>query len=270
MPVPVLEDTTSSQQLADASPAFDYPAAVDADDLLIVCMTADANTGTNTTIAPSGDITELDEVEDNNTIQGVSVNVGYRQALGSEDGGTFEYTLNRAEDSVCHVLRISNWNTASAPEAAAAFVGLGGGSTTFNPPAITPSWGEDDNLYIIFMAWYDGGVAIDTLTASYTGTTPTASSTGATADDASLATATRALTASTTEDPGNTTMDATAFGYVTTVAVRGGAGGGGGTILPQVMQQYYRKGLRLVNGIWRPDPVIWTPEPAVADYRKAA
>lgn len=140
MAYPVIEDITETTPQSQSTHVIDYPATVDAGDLLIVVFACDDNE--TVTCAAFTEIYNEDAGP-----QGPTLYVGWRDAVGDEDGGTFNITTGGTEGSCAYVFRISGAAdpTEDPPEASAEGTGSG-----VNPNALSlsPTGGSKDYLWI--------------------------------------------------------------------------------------------------------------------------
>lgn len=216
--VNVVESNATSD---DASPyTISRPAGVSGQ-LTIVILSTD---GQPTLTWPSGYTQFFTQTR----AAGHTMYGAYHQEDGSE-GTTFNVTASASEKWAAIVYSLSGAENPStqAPEATT----VDGSSATLNPdpPSITPTGGSKDYLFIACA--HQNGEEIDDdtwATASPTNYTPnpprqkTSGDAGATSTNVSLATAERALTAS-SEDPGTFTFTQSLQWVGATVAVHPGS-----------------------------------------------
>jgi len=141
---PVVEEIAESTHVGETTHVTNYPTIVDAGDLLIAVFTCDDNEV----------VTFPNEGSDWNTIynedagaQGPTLAVAWREAVGDEDGGTFEITTGGSEGSCAYVFRISGAEDpdTQAPEASTEATGSG-----VNPDSLSlsPTGGSKEYLWI--------------------------------------------------------------------------------------------------------------------------
>jgi hypothetical protein len=143
----VVEDVTNtSQATATSTHTTNYPSTVDAGDLLITVFVCDDNEA----------VTFPNEGTDWNTIYnedagnaGPTLAVAWRDAVGDEDGTTFDITTGGAEESLAMVLRITGHQDPSTdpPEASTEATG-----TSIYPDSLSlsPTGGSKEYLWISF------------------------------------------------------------------------------------------------------------------------
>jgi hypothetical protein len=120
--------TNQTAQLVALSPD------VAAGDLLVVVVPYDGGGGTTW---PAGWTKVLDRANGSHALA-----IGYRKADGTE--GTTVTITTAAEQAVGFSYRVTGWDGTTPPELAVA-TGL---NTTPDPPALTPSWGSANTLWI--------------------------------------------------------------------------------------------------------------------------
>lgn len=188
------------------------PATVNSGDLLITLVSVrNAGTWTN----PSGwdDISTLSQTGGGGGVG--KTNGFYKIADGTEAGTTPTWTASVATSAAWQTIRITNWHGTTPPEATT----ISGDATAANPPNLAPSWGTDDNLWIVVAG--HAAVSAAAFTAAptnYTGFANNGASSGGAA--VSIASANRQLNAS-SEDPGAFTAGGSnRFWASGTIAVR--------------------------------------------------
>jgi len=137
---PVIVSITETSPQSGSTHTIDYPATVDAGDLLIVVFTCDDDE------APVGCSAFTSIFNDDNSPQGSTVYIGWREAVGNEDGGTFTITTGN-EGSCAYVFRITGAEDPDTqpPEVGSAITNSG---TYINPPSVTPTGGSKNYLCI--------------------------------------------------------------------------------------------------------------------------
>ena len=134
---------------------------IQANDLLLYLCTCDG-TGDSVPLTEAG-LSSLYSA--NNGALGSSIY--YKIAAGTEgEAGDLTYTVDPSslEEVICFSVAISGWHGTTVPEIGTAATGT---STTPDPPSITPSWGAEDNLYIVFIG-ENLGTTVSAWPASYT------------------------------------------------------------------------------------------------------
>lgn len=143
MTFPVVESVTETPfATATTQHLCDFPATVNAGDLLILIAASD-NATVQTT--PGGwDL--LDKRSPNNQVYG---GIYALEAAGTEGGGTVDVVTAAAEEMSAHMYRITGWaGTVSTDIDISTFVAEATGSTAPDPDSVTAGWGSDDNLFI--------------------------------------------------------------------------------------------------------------------------
>lgn len=134
----VATTATTDISVDNTSHAINMPASISAGDLLLVNFVKD---GADDATIP-GDWTVLKKFQANTA--DAWIYVLRKTAAG---GDTLTITSTAAERSATVAFRITGWHGTTQPEAATAAVGTD--ATVMNPPALTPSWGAEDTLWII-------------------------------------------------------------------------------------------------------------------------
>lgn len=200
------------------------PATVNAGELLLCLF---CNDGSATVTTPSG----WTQRWSLNNGSNVRLSAYYRIADGSEGGTQVNFVTSAAETAVARVYRITNWHGTSAPEAATAT----GSTSTPDPPAVTPSWGAQDTLWIACHG-RSSTVTLSSYPTDYSNGTNDSSGSGTT--HAQLAVARRELAAA-SENPVAFTLSGSAAWVAATVAVApaGAAAGQPGRSMQQFRQR---------------------------------
>lgn len=144
--------------------------------------------------------------------------VAYLIAAGGETSETVTTSLNNQFSAIA--CRITGWHGTTPPEIS---TGASGGGSTPNPDAVTASWGSDDNLYMVLLAWSNNTLSSYPTSYADNQTSNTAIS------QAHCALATRNLAAS-SDDPGTWTIAWWESYWTGTVVIRPAAAGGGGAV----------------------------------------
>jgi len=210
----VSDAATTAVATNDATPTANYPATVASDDLLILFT---SNDGSGDSPSYSAPMTLI--VAEAGDAGGCGDGAAYEFAAGDEDGGTVDWTISGAEESVCRILAIAGAHATTPPEGALS--GSEKTDTSPDSPSVSPSWGAEDNMFIAFYAQNNGGAATAYPT-SYADNQVTAFSSAA-SGNCSMGLATRELNA-TSDDPAVFTSDTSAAWAALTVVVRPAAG----------------------------------------------
>lgn len=221
MAAPTISDRTLTNDNSNStSTQVNYPATVDAGDLLI-CLYAHKSTGVGVSF-PAG-WTEFKELL-NNTGASAGLTAGWRKADGTEDGGTFTVSHDAtASRSVCYVLRIKGAAdpTTTPPEVSTGVTAAN--QPNPDPDSLTPSGGPKDFLYIAAYSASHGAAAEATAYPSgytYTQNTESSGLTETQSTRVAIAVASKQTTASSSDDPGTFTHGSSVSEIATfTVAV---------------------------------------------------
>lgn len=140
---PVVLSVTASElgAAAGTSHLVAMPATVSAGDLLIALLAIDGNPSATT---PSGWTALANNAPAGNTNSG---RIFYKVAAGTEGGTTVDFVTASSVRLMGQVYRIQAGTYQATPEAASA---NNLGSTTPDPPSLSPSWGSASNLWIAF------------------------------------------------------------------------------------------------------------------------
>lgn len=208
MAFPVVEATaTTVNETRATSHPVNLPSGITAGDLLLMAF---YSRGSVTITWPSG-WTEVDQYAYTAGVKNVTGGIAYRIADGSE-GSTVTVTINSSRRIAAVIWRISGADTAVAPE----FSRQAGDSTNPDSPALTPSWGAVDTLWLSIEGHTNGASSVTSYPANYSGGVQALSSGSAGRADA--AGAYRQLNAS-SEDPGQFTIANTASWVAYTVSI---------------------------------------------------
>jgi len=136
-----------SSKISGAGSAFltavvSYPDVVLAGDRITVGFSPG---GSTTHTWPGGWIPGPSQTNNNNIQQ----DIRYRIADGSEGGTTFPIILSAAMRWQAQAIAIYDFDPNKAPE----FAILQANSANPNPPALSPSWGLADTLWVSWMTW---------------------------------------------------------------------------------------------------------------------
>ena len=173
---PVIEEITATTQtgLSGTTATINYPATVNADDLLILIVTSHPANAVDTW----GDsFVELGD--DSTSITNTGAAVAWLQAAGTESGTvslTYSGTINAI---AAQMYRICNWNTLENPVIRAI---QSHGTTAAPDPSSWSSWGwgAGDNLFINMIWFADDAETVSAFPASFSdGTLDTTADGGA-------------------------------------------------------------------------------------------
>ncbi|WP_415280976.1 hypothetical protein [Candidatus Nitrososphaera sp. FF02] len=214
-PFPQVESLTESVFSTNVvSHEVAMPATVDEGDLLLVLFSSDADAAADTVSTPEGWTLIETMIRSNNQVRG---SIYAKVADGIEGGTTVDFQTSSNERAAAQVYRIPalTWFGDITDGIDSAGVDPGGTTATPDPPSLSPSWGDEDNLWIVYAAgsvWsavnsYPSGYSsgVHTLTDG----TGSASTSSATLNDTAPS-----------EDPGAFSMSGVANGVVFTIAVR--------------------------------------------------
>jgi hypothetical protein len=204
--------------------ACNYPATVEPGDLLLFLL---SNDGTNQ--SPTVNSTSVPGVatlisDGHPTPYNHGHGIAWVEAVGDEDGGTFQSDITGSEEMCVACLAISGWDGVTAPQVSTDTVG---NSTAPNAASLTATWGAADNLWISFIS-YNLNLGTLTYPTNYSSIQNELNSNG---NINGLAFATREYSASDTEDVGAwSTTTANGWGAFTIVVRPASAGGRGGVL----------------------------------------
>lgn len=145
-----------------------------------------------------------------------------RIADGSEGGTTVNIATEHSTAGAAQAMRITGHAGTLAALESIANSGEVTGSTSFDVPSFSPSWGEADTLWLPLLGAYDDDVAVSGYPPDYTNGVDTVSGAGTNAG-VTIASCQRALTAA-TEDPGAFTLASSENGRTMLLAVEPAAG----------------------------------------------
>ena len=168
-----------------------YPATVEPTDGIFACIVADSDSPTDTTFSWPGTWVEVLSDPDSSRSQSCA----RYDADGTEDGGTFDVTLNTSQMASWFVAAIDGWDGSQAPDISAQASGF---STSPDPASVTPAAGSGNYLY-----WAIGiGPGTRTWSGFPSGYADTGSVTPSVSGNSSIAWASKETTASSSDDPG--------------------------------------------------------------------
>lgn len=194
------------------SMAVNMPAVVDVGDYLLA-MVEVRNSGTFT--PPSGWV-ELDTQLGGGSVG--KLTIFYKVADGDEGGTTETFTASTGTSAIWQVRKVSGADVTVPPESNTA----SGDVSSANPPTLSPSWGADDNLWVVIAGHAAASAtAFSGAPTNYTGFDNDGASSGGAA--CSVATAYRELNAS-TEDPGAFTVSNNRWWAAATVVFKPASG----------------------------------------------
>ena len=211
MAYPTVQSVTTTTFASDTTAhAVDMPSTVNAGELLLCFFTNDVGA---TITTPSG----WTQLWSSSTAIEVRGSAYYKVADGSEGGTTVDFVTSATETAAAEVWRISGWwGTYVTGVNIGTVVIVDPVASSFNPPAVTASWGTEDALWITTLQQSTSST-VTAYPTNYTDGTDTSSGSGATFAQVRTA---RRNNRVTTEDPGSYTTNITAYGIVNTVAIR--------------------------------------------------
>lgn len=203
----VLSRDTSVETGEETSHSVDMPATVDAGDLLVIIF----GTEDGSSIA-FGTFTEI---FDEDSAGAAKLGIAYKQADGTEDGGTETVTTGATTQSAHIVYRITG-HVNPATQAPEVSLDANGSSSAPDPNSLTPTGGSKKYLWLAAMA-----CDLDTTAGSISGfptnyTNGTEINSGS--DGAMTGGAERQLK-TVSEDPGAFTIHETRFWIAATIAI---------------------------------------------------
>jgi hypothetical protein len=209
---PTVDNTcTSLTSSASTSHSPCLPSGIAVNKLIVVIFSAQ---GSQTITWPAGWTALCTSTAQAGNLQGET---RYRIADGSE-GSSISVSTSGSTRTAHQAYLIGGWGGTSSDVACGTPSANNG--TNPNPPALTPSWGAADDLWIVPLAARGGGT-ISADPASYTNGFGSSTGTGTT--DAQTRSARRNLNA-TSDDPGTFTMTSESY-VVSTIAVKPGTAG---------------------------------------------
>jgi hypothetical protein len=142
---------------------------------------------------------------------GATINVFGKIAVGDEDGTTVDFVTAVTRRASAQCYRISNWHGTTLPEAA----GATGADSNPDAPNLSPSWGNEETLWIPF-ACLNTSQTVVTYPTNYTDGVDTV----ATGTQATTIASARRLLATASENPGPFESSGSANWAAATVAIR--------------------------------------------------
>lgn len=137
----------------------------------------------------------------------------YKLCNGTSDGTAGTWTASVATTGAWQVRKFTGWDGTNIVGSAAS-----GDATNANPPNLAPSWGSDDNLWVVGAGHSAASASAFTAApGSYSGFVNTGASSGGAA--VSVASAYRELTG-TSEDPGTFTVASNRWWSAVTIAIK--------------------------------------------------
>lgn len=238
MAFPQVQTTNSGNSGANAtSHTVTLPTGLTSGDLIIVAFAHDdagAAVTASVTSPASGWSTLVNNRVANDAGTTARVSVFYRWADGSE-GASITVTTTGSEGSAYATYRISGADTGTNPEAT---TNAPSSSNSPDPPNLAPSWGSDDNLFIVAYGW-DGNQSHSSYPANYGSNQLT--NRWANNNGAGIAMATRNLAAA-SDNPGTAGISGSEQWAAITIAVKPGAAtstlSGHAQALAQIKQTY--------------------------------
>lgn len=211
MAFPTVESVTPSTFASDTTAhEVAMPATCNVGDLKLVLF---ADDGGDTVTTPTG-WTSLYSGVLTNVIRGGA----YARIHADGDPSTVDFVTSGAERAAAQTYRISGWYGAIESGVEARTVQTGT-SQNPDPASFSPSWGSDDNLWVVSVA----GSSTATLTSPPSGYTDSVSTDPGSGTAAAQQYSARKTATAATEDPGSWTFSASAAWIFSTIAVRGSA-----------------------------------------------
>jgi hypothetical protein len=209
------------------------PAAVTVGELLLVLFALECNAADNTLTTPGGWTLLWSSTNDAAaTVRGA----GYAKvAVGTEGGTTVNFVSSVATSAAAQCYRIADWFGVIATGIAVGTEAVSTGTSTPNPPSLTPPWGALDTLWIATYSAGDDGETMSSPPTNY-GNQQDTVTTGGVDESAEVGSARRTLNAS-SENPGTFTLSASEGTVAQTIAIR-----------PHVGLPVFQ---RVPNRIWR-------------------
>ena len=159
----VVQSKTSLDETGDTTfTASNFDSAPTSGNLLLWAVAIDTG-GVTVSVAPSGWTTLLDTDNPGDC----SMHIFYKESDGTENGGTETYTASAAQESAHIMYEISGAEAVAtqAPEVGTA--SAADGSTTFDPPSLTPTGGSKDYLWFFFVSVDTGDESISAYPSGY-------------------------------------------------------------------------------------------------------
>ena len=221
MTFPVVESitqTSGDNSSASAIISFNYPATVNAGDLLL-CLGAAMNTGSvGGTATPPAGYTNLDNGGMNASQQFGVCWAFYKIADGTEGGTSATLTTSFfAFGTAVQLYRISGWRGDASGISISAAPAVATASTA-DPPAVTASTGDDDNLFIVLVGMAADNGSVSTASTGYGNLTNTLSTSTTAGRQVSVGSFRRELAAA-SDDPGSCTLSTLEGTRANTIAI---------------------------------------------------
>lgn len=209
------------------------PATISNGDLLLAILSSDGGTSMSYTWDNTTEGTWTNLYEDTNGGAGSVRTTVYAKVADGTETGPLSITKSISDGSTGYVASIQDWEgTLSGVTTGTVAKGI---STLPDPPSVTAAGGSGDNLFIA-IASYDAAPGTSAYPTNYNDN-QTSIQNGSSA--ASIAVATRSLTAA-TDDPGTFTLGGSEQWIANTLVVEP-AGGGGGSV--PLYSHHYTKNL---------------------------
>ncbi len=149
MAFPTIESSTDSTTNSNTTThTVSYPATVDAGDLLVCFFCSD---GVETVSYPGAWVHLFEKVTSGGT--NITISVGWLEAAGTEDGGTFDITTGSSERSVQKLYRITGAEDPDTQAPEYAVTAATPTSANPDPPSVTPTGGAKDYLWLPMCGW---------------------------------------------------------------------------------------------------------------------
>lgn len=219
MTFPVVESITETPFATAATEHLvDFPATVNAGDLMLLIASSDGNAIQTT---PT-DWTLLDKRSPNNQVYG---GVYVLDAAGTEGGGTVDVVTASAEEMSAHMYRITGWKGTLGDDVdISTFVEEATGSNAPDPDSVTAGGGSADNLFIAIAVSGDDDAVATGAPTSYTDLT-TVSSDSVTSSAQPASHSARRELAAASDDPSAFTLDESDQWLAWTVVIAPAAAG---------------------------------------------
>lgn len=223
MAFPTVEAVQESPNLSGTEHVVDFPATVNAGDLLLLI-----HSNFNDFIEFQNDGSGWTELYDGAVGSSGRGQAWVKEAAGDEGGGTV--TLSNEVNTTgttgsAQMYRISGWSGTLTPGTAGIDHGTAGGtSDTPNPPSLSAPWGSDDNLWIAAGHAADDDASWDAAPTNYTNLFSTLSGGGG--NNSGSTGSARRENATGTEDPGSFTLSQSEGWLATTFVIEPASGGG--------------------------------------------
>ena len=217
MTFPVIQQSTTGvvgTAAAASTSVITLPSTINSGDMLLAIFTANGGTGSTITWNSSA-VGTWTQLASNTQSTGFRSEIWYRFADGTEDGKNVTIDLDTARTSAWIVYRVSGISPVTPNITSADFAQSS--TSTPNPPSLTPSWGQQDTLWLAVLS--HGGLS-GTITGVPANYSNNVASYGSGTTRVSIFSTDRSLNAS-TEDPGTYTRSSTGNSLALTIALRG-------------------------------------------------